>query len=494
MKLILAGNRNEFGLINCIIRATLKLRENNKLDLSFKQIHIFHTEESLQSLVTSEGKWKEELKNYNISPTSLVHHVIKIDDSVEEQFADFVGQLKEIVNPLENIEYYIDLTAGISSIKSILAVFSYVLDIEHIYTLEVEFSNDYKERKVQSRMFYSKLEKESVDINYKKFPPINKFDDFGKLNLTEIIRYKKFFGGLKTSLSKLSQNEYSLEHIESSLLTAVNSKLLGELKESNQENRQAIFSYSNAVEEITNIALQIFTKNDDFVNETLGNKLVSISNFANNNSKYFINLKVLENLTKLINSLRNEIVHPKPNTKITKEILNLQSHISHHLAVTFIQFLANSIEGFINDEGNLFDLEEVNPKSNNETIYYFGFDGDSTGSYLEDSFNDLDESKVIEKSKLIKKAINQITNKIKKETKNNKSILFAEGDNILFKCKLNMSLLKSIQVKYTEITGLNSSIGFGETLKDSTVALKIAKSRKGNIIQGIKIKVAANNA
>lgn len=46
-----------------------------------------------------------------------------------------VEQLRTIVSPLENAYYYVELTGGISSLQAILAVFSYVLDIEHIYTL-----------------------------------------------------------------------------------------------------------------------------------------------------------------------------------------------------------------------------------------------------------------------------------------------------------------------------------------------------------------------
>ncbi|NEP83952.1 MAG: hypothetical protein F6K39_41020, partial [Okeania sp. SIO3B3] len=71
-----------------------------------------------------------------------VHHVTKIEDSNVDTFRDLVEQLRTIVNPLDNPQNYIDLTGGISSLKSILAVFAYVLDIENIYSLEIDFSKD----------------------------------------------------------------------------------------------------------------------------------------------------------------------------------------------------------------------------------------------------------------------------------------------------------------------------------------------------------------
>ncbi|MEO1799096.1 MAG: hypothetical protein AAFR62_01495, partial [Cyanobacteria bacterium J06629_2] len=139
-KLILAGNINIPAMINAIVRATLQARNDNEdSTLTFRQIHVFHTEQSLQTL-TSSTTWQSALKHYKISSTSLVHHVAKIEDSNVDRFKDLVEQLRTIVNPLDNAQNYIDLTSGISSLKSILAVFAYVLDIENIYSLEIDFS------------------------------------------------------------------------------------------------------------------------------------------------------------------------------------------------------------------------------------------------------------------------------------------------------------------------------------------------------------------
>ncbi|NEP06957.1 MAG: hypothetical protein F6K25_07585 [Okeania sp. SIO2G4] len=74
------------------------------------------------------------------------------------------------------------MTGGISSVKSILAIFAYVLDIENIYSLEIDFSQDSGTRKKQASLFYYDLEKAGVSIKYRKFPPIREFDNFGKLN------------------------------------------------------------------------------------------------------------------------------------------------------------------------------------------------------------------------------------------------------------------------------------------------------------------------
>ncbi|GGA04064.1 hypothetical protein CYANOKiyG1_16310 [Okeania sp. KiyG1] len=85
-KLILAENTNIPAMINAIIGATLQGRNDTKnSDLTFRQVHIFHSEQSLQALTTSVA-WQEALSNYKISSTSLVHHVTKIEDSNVDRF------------------------------------------------------------------------------------------------------------------------------------------------------------------------------------------------------------------------------------------------------------------------------------------------------------------------------------------------------------------------------------------------------------------------
>jgi len=431
--------------------------------------------------------WQKELFNYNISNTNLVHHITKIEDSSEDRFADLVEQLRDIVKPLEKQEYYIDLSGGISSLKSILAVFAYVLDVEHVYTLEVEFSNEREKSIRQKRLFYTELIKEDINIKYKKFPSISKFDEFGKLNLTKITRYRKLFDDLEKDLRLIGVVNTNAEHIKDSLLTGVNSQLSGEVYKDKNDFRNTIFSYSSAVEEMSNILLQTFKKDDKHFEMTLGQKLGEVRNIAEKNPNYFIDLKVLEDLTKLIKSIRNDIVHPSPNKKNNSDVLEAQSNVSHHIAVAFIKFASNAINSFKDTSGNLLDISEIE-KIDEDVEYYFGFDGDNTGDFLDDSFKANDEQVLIAKSKKIKKAVSLIQSEIKKHSNGKNPILFAEGDNVLFKMKFNEGVLRKIQHVYETETGMKSSIGYGESLQESAIALKLSKSSEGNTILGIKKK------
>jgi len=522
-KLIMAGSTNIHSTINILIQATLKAREvTGQEGLTFDQVHIFHTEQSFRLFAASEEKWHIPLEKFNISMTSLIHHVTKIEDSSAERFRDLVEQLRTIVNPLNNTKYYIDVTGGISSLKSILAVFAYVLDIENVYSLEVDFSSDQETRKKQQRMFYSELiDQEDVKMNYKQFPPIREFDTFGKLNYTEVIRHRQLIGNIINNLSGLFPKSFDMKYIEASLLAGINSRLRGEVNGDSFEHSFSIFSNANAVDQLTGILLSQFDIKDPEANEnesdqpigdcdkikqnnqksiarrqgtiqdqTLGPKLRDTRKLLSSSSKYFIDPETLEYLTELITKVRNDVTHT--NSTIDREqIAAIQSSLFSTLSLVFLQFVIKTLGAFADQNGNLLNSTILDPVlEDDDTIFYFGFDGDATGEYLEIAFGDLpeDELEVIERSRIIYDAIKDIKRMICKATKDSKSVLFAQGDNLLFKAPYRHSLIGDVQARYKELTGLDSSIGFGKTLKESTIALRLAKSQPGDSVIGISIQ------
>ena len=445
-----------------------------------------------------------------------------IEDSSAERFRDLVEQLRTIVNPLNNTKYYIDITGGLPSLKSILAVFAYVLDIENVYSLEVKFSSHEETKRKQQRMFYSELlEQEDVRIDYKKFPPIREFDTFGKLNYTEVIRHRQLIGNIVNNLASLFPKSFDMKYIEASLLAGINSRLRGEVNGDSFEHSFSIFSNANAVDQLTGILLSQFEIKDpengedkpdsqrgdaarselgnqksagkrkgDIRDQTLGPKLRDTRKLMSSSSKYFIDPDTLEHLTELIAKVRNDVTHT--NSTIDREqIAAIQSSLFSTLSLVFLQFIIKTLGAFADQNGNLLSSTILEPSmEEDDTIFYFGFDGDATGEYLEIAFGDLpeDELEVIERSQKISDAINQLKRIICKTTKDKDSVLFAQGDNLLFKAPYRNSLIGDIQARYKDLTGLDSSIGFGRTLKESTIALRLAKSQPGDSVIGISIQ------
>jgi hypothetical protein len=490
-KLILAGNTNVPATINAIIAATLQARRDTENpDLTFRQVHIFHTEQSLQSLTASTTSWQDALRCDNISSTSLVHHVAKIEESNDEKFRDLVEQLRTIVNPIDNAHSYIDLTNGISSLKSILAVFAYVLDIKNIYSLEIDFSkDDPTTRKKQAGLFYRELEKEGVEIQYRNFPPIREFDTFGKLNYTEVLRHRSIIDELVSSLTHLLPLGLDLEHLRESLLSGVNSRLLGEVnEESYYSHRHSIFASSAGSEEVANIILTI-VKTAELENKTLGVKLREVRDVFANNPKYFVNTETLKHLTQLITSVRNDTAHPSQQNGYSKEIIAIQSRLSSQLALTFLQFTTKTLGAFLDQNGQIVNIETLKTTvEEDETIFYFGFDGDATGDYLDMAFWQSSEAEVRKRSQTVKRAIEALKKHICQETDDKKSVIFAEGDNLLFKSHYKVSLLNELKKIYKDKTGLTGSIGYGKTLPEVALAMRLSKAKGGGSIMGISLR------
>lgn len=495
-RLILAGNTNVYAMINAIISATLQVRNDTRSDqVTFRQIHLLHTEESLSSLIGSATDWRTALANFQIPTSSLIHHVTKLEDSSIERFRDLVEQLRTIVNPHDNAIYYVDLTGGISALKTILAVFAYVLDIERIYSLEIKFSLNDEVSKVQKKLFLHELNKRGdVTIDYKRFPPIREFDDFGRLSLTEIVRHRRIVEQLTDNLSNLLPTNFDLSHLRESLISGTTSRLLGEQTGTNYDFRHSVFSFSSAVEEMTNIILTFLT-NSEFEEDTLGDKLEKLRQLFSGAPKYFVNVEVLKHLTMLIKEVRNNVVHP--SLENSDKLEALQSSLSAQLTDTFIRFAVKTLSAFLDQEGNLVDLEVLDPIDDpkDETIYYYGFDGDSTGDYLEVGFTRTEnaEAEVLKRSQSVHKAIKEIGSAIKKKAKDSSAVIFAEGDNVLFKMPQDYLFILQIQEIYKKHTGLCSSVGYGKTLNEATIAMRLAKAKRGDTIIGITFKESPSN-
>ncbi|GGA04070.1 hypothetical protein CYANOKiyG1_16320 [Okeania sp. KiyG1] len=69
--------------------------------------------------------------------------------------------------------------------------------------MEIDFSKYTVIRKKQASLFYHYLEKAGVSIKYRKFPPIREFDNFGKLNYTEVLRHRLNINDLVNCLTNL---------------------------------------------------------------------------------------------------------------------------------------------------------------------------------------------------------------------------------------------------------------------------------------------------
>jgi minimal CRISPR polymerase domain len=486
--LILAGNPNVPATINAVIQATLQLRlDMDDLSTAFAEVHVFHSEESSTGLFATPLPWREALERHRISHSTLVHHIIPLEDSAPERFVELVTQLKTVVNPLSNTRYYVDITNGVSAIKGLLSVFAYVLDIEKTFALEVNFSKDKDERQKQTRMFLDELQKEpTVSLAYRRFPPVSEFDAFGKRNYTEVLRYRRVYREFSSAASE-TYREINRDHLESLLLDGVNSSLVGDVTDDPSQYRHSVFSFSAAVEELTRAWLATVGA-DDLDGKTLGQKLDDMRQRLRTSARYFVDETTLdhfERITVLINRVRNDFVHSSSEAGRTSELGRIHAHLLRQLTQAFGAFLLEGLTSFVGEDGRLVHPIRIHPgDAQRDRSYYFGLDGDRTGDYLEAAFDESQESvtEVRRRSELISEALCQIGEMVASFTGKSDAVLFAVGDNVLFRARYDSSLLARIQSTYRNATGLGCSIGFGETLREASVALKLAKAESGGIV------------
>jgi hypothetical protein len=112
--------------------------------------------------------------------------------------------------------------------------------------------------------------------------------------------------------------------------------------------------------------------------------------------------------------------------------------------------------------------------------YFFGLDGDDTGRELERLFqNDLSEKAFSNFSQAIEAAMKAVSKKLKQPPIDG-TVLFSSGDDILFKGTYDVNAVEELRSTYARLSGGHTcSVGFGKTLKEAYIAMKIAKAAPG---------------
>ncbi|MCB0160387.1 MAG: mCpol domain-containing protein [Caldilineaceae bacterium] len=120
---------------------------------------------------------------------------------------------------------------------------------------------------------------------------------------------------------------------------------------------------------------------------------------------------------------------------------------------------------------------------------YFGLDGDDTGKLFEDLFLvGEDERQLHRASQVVSSAIQQIAAKVRQHA-GKQAVIFQAGDDILFRGRFSQQDLQELHDLYTVTTqGMSCCIGYGRTLREAFLALKLAKTSPGkNSIVGIEL-------
>lgn len=468
--LIILGNTNEFTFANSIIAANAKSKEI--FSSSINEIQVIHSFDS-QSQLFSKKDWIAYLKSNNIGNEIFVHRLIEIA-STESSVKVFVECIDSIVRGLrEQSTLMVDLTNGTSLQKHLMSLVAYILDIRYQFLIDV--ASLFKQ--TDKRGF---LTEDVLLPNYILAPDSTKLDDLAYLNLTEMVRYKRAIEGYTKTYSLIGKETADNKSFSRNFEESIRSKFKGDKTRDNAIYRIASVSISSNIEDFLT-ALIINHITDDRVKRTLGDKLQLIQTTVINEASEDFDFEFFNKFNDFILYLRNSTTH-KSRSLTTLE--KFKADLSVKMAFPFIEFYTDIIHPILigsSKAENPLQLRQITDIDvAPDGILYYGLDGDNTGAILEELFiSSSDEMKFTKMSKTVTKAVNEIVQTIK-NTSTKDAVVFAAGDDILFKGKFSHERLRELQNLYRKITsGLTCSIGYGRSFQEVYLALKLAKTQPG---------------
>ena len=469
-QLLILGNPNRHNFCNAIVAAQSKSKER------LKDIYVIHSKESFDELFIKETDWMEFLKEYGIMESTFINRII----GNEEELLNYLECILNICNIEELI---IDMSNGTSRMKTILSIITYVLDISNVYAFDrVSWLNDGK----KDKEFYHE---EELKNYYKKVVNNKDIDNLSWINLTQIVRYKEKIRQFSSAYSDFSKEFANSSFFEENLYDAIS--LI--MKSSNKEKKNTLYRISStaiatSLEDLVDRFL--LDHGEDIKNLTLGQKLRCLKDKIKKLTSINLDYEFMGRFNEFMLYLRNSTTHK------TLDILDserFKAELSLQMSFVFFEYYTIIFQELKKSNyDNCSKVLELEPKIlDDKKERYYGVDGDNTGLFLEDLLRGNSDDEELKKfSNRITEAKGKIVKYIKSLKKD--AIIFAEGDDILFKGNFGIDHLKKIQEIYNQATNdketgsLTCSIGYGKTPREALFAMKLAKIEK-NSIKGIEI-------
>lgn len=491
-RLLILGNTNVYAFCNSILAANEKSKELFEGE-NIDEIYVIHSRESFDELFiknNNEERWLNQIKKYGIKEDFFIHKIILNNDTSMQGFFKYI---KDIFESSQLDKLIIDLTNGISEFKITLAIAAYIVGKTKTFYMDTSRWN----KEMRNKNF---IDIEILKECYKEIILGSRIDEIAYMNLTEVIRYEdrieKLAGiylNFKNSQGKEVNNS---SFFTNNLLNAIKLKIEGDKKDINEKEefynsiyRISSTAMASSLEDIIDRFLINYKINDLEEPLTLGNKIHFLEKVIYEKGSKEFDYIFFKKFNEFMLYLRNSTTHKALNISDNEKF---KASLSLHMLFVFVEYYSKIIYTELkNIDKNIMSkkekeeviLEKIELKDSKERFY--GLDGDNTGSALERLFDRNSNEKEIKKfSKNIAEARKAIVSYIKT---NGGNIIFAEGDDILFKGKFEIENLQEMLRLYNEKSdGMTCSIGYGDTLKETLFSMKISKIEK-NSIRGYRI-------
>jgi hypothetical protein len=495
--LFIVGNTNQYTFANAILAAHTKALERNESGLT--DIFVLHSEESEYELVyrsssnqsnhnlkqDSTLNWRSHLHNNGINPEIIAPFTVNLKQGEDalERAACHIHRC--LISCDRNEDIYIDLTNGTSLYKNILSNIAYLIGIPYQFILDSPKSKP---------KFLSPNELKDI---YVELPNPTKLDSIAPSWLTEIRRFDVRAQNTTQILSEICGEHFSQStNFEGNIKNALQEYFKSKRKDDGSALGGAVRYIGSAFEETIDALYKIEESESKSSKIPLSAKINSIvkklqDRAFNYEPQLSRDLTHLRDIVHLLLELRNASTHEKTSPDFGKIRARLSTELLFIVAEYFNVLHSHKL--LAQSEVNSENIKNAGAKKFriHEGIlgrkYYFGLDGDDTGEQLEKLFRDNVEEKEFSN---FSNSISNATNKIQEKIKDiNGKILFCTGDDILFKTTYQHEEIENLREIYSkESGGLTCSIGFGPSVREAYVALKMAKAYPGkNRIVGIEL-------
>lgn len=487
--LVIVGNTNMASFVNCISAATEMLRRDLVGQVErFRKVHVVHTSESFMKFASPESQARV-LSSTGLHPSDFVHHVVDLAESPDRRLDELVSEVARIAKADPSDALYFDLTGGVTQVKVALAILAFLLGVQNVYTLEVDIK-----RPDQRDWDLDRLRGENVSVSYRQISSLEKFDQFGLSNLTAVQRVGPELGKLKSELiGSFPDASSELDHLVSLLKQAEALRLEQEDRSRQGKavehadlaaTRSILFHATAAAEALVDLVVEQGSSVSNGRGQTFGQKLRRLRELADGPASHPIDSATFGHLTDLLLRLRNRAAHwSTPTSDLSA--MRLQGELGLRLAKSFIWLIVTSLQMFI---GKADELVSIRSGDVSHGEWYVGIDGDKTGEYIGAALIDATDAArdISIRSGAISQAIREME-KIVKKKYGKDSVLFACGDNILFRGEVSLEFVKSLLALYSRRTRLSASAGVGRTPYQASLALSLAKGEGGGAVKVVTL-------
>lgn len=493
--LIIMGNTNRFTFANSIVTANWKAQQIFGTPL--EDIFVLHSSQSYELLHSKSNDhqndqedWVDHLRRYNIDVKILTHRILEIEPNADSviRFSNFIEIILKGLP--DSPQVLVDLTNGTTLHKTSLSIIAYILDLKNLYMIDtVKLS-----QLTQGRGF---LFLELLQQCYIPAPENTHLDNIAYLNLVEIMRYRSETQKLSDKYAAIDLNYTDPEFFEDNLIHSIQLKLRGDYTRqrdnSQQQRDKAVYriassALSASIEDLIRVLVEKFALGD-VKRRTFGQILDFINKKLEKDAPSNFDVEFLRRFNDFMLYLRNSTTH---KGRLLTEVEKFKAELAVKMAFPYIEFYTDIVHDVLanpTERSNPLQIRHLEADENITGPMYYGLDGDNTGTDLEELFqNNSDESELRKLSNSIKKGVDKIS-KFIRHNEPKGTIIFEAGDNLLFKGIYSRTALQNMQKFYQEESGLTCSIGYGKSIREVYIALKLAKTEPGkNAIVGIELQ------